>query len=315
MWMKKVLCLAVMLCLLFIPLGAAYADNGYQIIGDGNTVFFTDVPDNHWAKNAIHDLTGQGIVHGIGNNKFAPESGVTQEQFAKMLVLTFNAPLTSPNEVTFSDVAKDKWSYTYVETSKDFLTGYANPFGGMPSFRPETNATREDIAVALVRMMGLTDKDVKNENVAYNFKDARDISLNLIPYVSLAAERGLIRGYEDGTFKPQQGITRAETVTLLNLATKQSVTNIAAELELTAHTVIGENSSEVTIIIDTEEGAIVTVDGQPVKMSPDYESGYSGAYLHTFTEEGSKTFTIEATKAGKKNFVQVTAKYEIVVRF
>ncbi|MCK9479418.1 MAG: hypothetical protein M0R40_07950 [Firmicutes bacterium] len=46
-------------------------------------------------------------------------------------------------------------------------------------------------------------------------------------------------------------------------------------------------------------------------MSSDYDGGYAGAFLYTFESEGSKTFTVEASKAGKKKSVQVTAKYEI----
>jgi HSP20 family molecular chaperone IbpA len=46
-------------------------------------------------------------------------------------------------------------------------------------------------------------------------------------------------------------------------------------------------------------------------MESDYDGGYAGAFLYTFTEEGTKTFTVEASKAGKKKSVQVTAKYEI----
>ncbi|MBR5506285.1 MAG: S-layer homology domain-containing protein, partial [Clostridia bacterium] len=197
------------------------ADNVSQIIGDGNTVVFIDVPSNYWAKDQIDYFAQQGIIDGYTDGSFKPEAGVTREEFCKLLVSTFKQPLETPNTPTFADVPENRWSYPYVEVCREFLTGYANPFGGAPSFHPTEYATREDIAVALVRMMGFTDSDANNPNyAAYNFRDGGNISPNLLAYVSIACERGLISGYPDGTFGPTQGITRAETVVLLNRATK-----------------------------------------------------------------------------------------------
>jgi len=230
-----------------------------------------------------------------------------------MLALTFRAPLVNPAEPTFSDVGRERWSYAYVETCKDFLTGYNNPFGGKPSFHPTEYATREDIAVALVRMMGLTEKDTRNPNYARErFYDGDDISPHLLPYISIAVERGLIKGYPDGNFGPQNGITRAEAVVLLNRATKQALTSINDELELSANVVSSfEKPSLVTIYIETEEGATVTVDGEQVRMDSNIYGKYEGAYLYEFEEEGTKTFTVVAKKGGKTKTIAVTAKYEI----
>ncbi len=311
--MKKTLAILISFCML---LGGTIvqADNISQVIGDGNTVVFVDVPENYWAKNEIQYFASREIVSGNGDGTFAPESGVTREQFCKMLVLTFNAPLATSNSPIFSDVNVDRWSYPYIEVCKDFLTGYANPFGGLPAFHPEEYATREDIAVALVRMMGLTDSDVDDPNYANRtFHDAGNISPQLLKYVSLAAERGLISGYPDGTFGPTQGITRAETVVLLNRATKQAITNINAELQLSANVIYSTDGKTATINIEAEEGTKVTVDGESVNMNDNYYGSYEGNHVYTFDSEGSKTFTVEATKAGKTKTITVIAKYEIGV--
>lgn len=170
---------------------------------------FSDVPAGHWAQKEIESFASKNIVNGIGNGSFAPDAGVTREQFCKMLVLTFNAAISSPASPSFSDVAPSEWSYQYVETSKDFLTGYANPFGGLPAFHPEEYATREDIAVALVRMMGLTEADASDPNYAYyKFSDGSSISPALLGYISVACEKGLINGCPDGTFGPTRGISQ-----------------------------------------------------------------------------------------------------------
>ncbi|MCI5605821.1 MAG: S-layer homology domain-containing protein, partial [Clostridia bacterium] len=119
---------------------------------------------------------------------------------------------------------------------------------GLPTFHPTEYATREDIAVALVRMMGFTDSDANDKNYAgRKFYDGSSISPSLMPYVSIACERGLISGYPDGNFGPTQGITRAETVVLLNRATKQAVTNINADLQISANVLYNEDEKTATI--------------------------------------------------------------------
>ena len=188
---------------------------------------FNDVPQNHWARTEIEYFYEQGIVDGYGNGIFKPSGGVTREEFCKLLVATFNYEPEMPKTQSFSDVKANRWSYKYVEACRNFLTAYSNPFGGLPSFRPTEDATREDIAVALVLMMGYTEEDAKDKDYAIkNFADGSSIAPALRSYVSIACEKGLINGYPDGTFGPTKGISRAETVVLLNRVTKQAAADL-----------------------------------------------------------------------------------------
>ena len=290
----------------------AFADNISQIIGDGNTVVFVDVPSNYWAKDQIDYFAQQGIIDGYEDGSFQPEAGVTREEFCKLLVSTFKQALETPAAPTFADVAEDRWSYPYVEVCREFLTGYASPFGGLPTFHPEEYATREDIAVALVRMMGFTDSDAYDKNyAARRFYDGGSISPSLMPYVSIACERNLISGYPDGSFGPTQGITRAETVVLLNRATKQAVTNINADLQISANVIYSADGKTATVNVLAEEGTTVTVDGETIKMSSNYNGEYEGNYVYKFEAEGAKDFVIEGKRAGKTKTINLTAKYEV----
>ena len=286
--------------------------NASQIIGNGNTVTFIDVPVNYWAKEQIDYFTQQGIVSGYNDGSFKPNEGVTREEFCKLLVSTFKPAMETPSSPTFSDVAANRWSYPYIEVCREFLTGYANPFGGLPTFHPKEYATREDIAVALVRMMGYTDSDANDKNYAkWKFYDGNSISPGVLAYVSLACEKGLISGYPDGNFAPDRGITRAETVVLLNRATKQAVTNMNAELQLAAQVVYSSDKKTATINITAEEGTSVTVNGEAVKMSSNFYNEYEGSYVYAFEKEGSKDFIVEGKRAGKVRSLTVTAKYEV----
>ena len=182
---------------------------------------FSDVSEDYWAYADISSFAEQGVVDGYTDGTFKPEGSVTREEFCKLLTLTFYQEAATPLTQTFADVEPTRWSYPYIELCRDYMTSYASPFGGKPAFHPAQPAVREDIAVALVKMMGLSGSDLKDWNyAAKHFSDAYDISPELVVYVSLAAERGLIQGYPDGSFRPGSGITRAETVVMLNRCTK-----------------------------------------------------------------------------------------------
>lgn len=185
---------------------------------------FTDVPENHWAYNEIQYFYDSVVIDGVGNSMFAPDDNVTREQFAKMISRIYGKTYYGykTDVQTFSDVTPDRWSYDYIESVKEYLTGYY-PEGGQAFFNPEGIATREDVAYALVKIGGL-DKEISvNNSVLNNYSDNHEISYNLRPYLSIAVQAGLIRGYEDNTIRPQEGITRAETAALLFRAIKRPV--------------------------------------------------------------------------------------------
>ena len=197
--------------------------NGIFITGAEEEPFFKDVPKDHWAYDDIMYFYKAGIVAGIGDDYFAPEDNVTREEFAKLLALTFSKTGETATVQTFSDVTPDMWSYHYVEAVKEFLTGYF-PKDAPAFFNPEAKAVREDIAYALVKINGLAEKtELQDPEVLSKFSDADDISPALREYVALAVETGMLKGDDNNQLRPQDGITRAETVALLFRALKMPV--------------------------------------------------------------------------------------------
>lgn len=292
--------LSSMLILMILLMGQNVAWAGIQ---------FTDLEGYGWAEKDIASAVERGVVAGVGNGRFEPARMVSREEFARMIVATFDAPLLVPANPTFSDVSSDHWSYPAVETAKDFLTGYSNPFGGLPAFHPTEPATREDIAVALVKIMGLSPADAKYQDYAlYQFPDANDISPGLLGYINVAAEQGLIAGKGDGRFDPQGPATRAETVVLINRATKNAVADLNKEVPVDVQ--VAHAGAKVTLYVTAAKGATVTVDGQELPLTTT-GAGDKGSYSYTFLEEGSKTFTVEATKLGKTTKVTKTVTYQM----
>lgn len=105
----------------------------------------------------------------------------------------------------YSDVKTGDWFNNAVSTLSNagIIAGYEDG-----SFRPNGYITRAEFATIAARFFDVT----------YNGKDLfPDISGHWAKdYINQAANKGFVNGYEDGTFKPDRNITRAEAVTLVN---------------------------------------------------------------------------------------------------
>ncbi|WP_027621735.1 S-layer homology domain-containing protein [Acetivibrio clariflavus] len=91
--------------------------------------------------------------------------------------------------------------------------GYLKGYEGNIA-KPESKITREDTSVIVSQVFKLDTSG--NNNSLSKFKDAEDISEYAAAAVNKLAADGVIRGYEDGSFKPKANITRAEFIAILD---------------------------------------------------------------------------------------------------
>lgn len=104
----------------------------------------------------------------------------------------------------FSDVAKGKWYNRAISTLANAGIIKGDPAG---TYRPGDPITRAEMAAIIARF-----GDFKEGGKTFN-----DISGHWAQkYIELAASNGWINGNPDGTFKPNNNITRAETVAMIN---------------------------------------------------------------------------------------------------
>lgn len=176
---------------------------------------FSDVPRSHWAYEAITEMAEKGIIKGYSDGKFRPDNKISRAEFAKIMIAAAGIEINNDRNVkqTFADVDRDHWAFLYVELAKNYLTGYKS--GSRYTYKPNEAAVREDIAVALVRLMGYDRTKKANEDTLDRFRDEDDISRALRPYIAIAVDTDLIKGFSDRTFRPQAAITRAEAAMLL----------------------------------------------------------------------------------------------------
>ncbi|MHA7965355.1 S-layer homology domain-containing protein [Paenibacillus sp. CAU 1782] len=280
----KILIMALALALM-IPTVAAYADNSPS---------FSDVGSTYWAKDEIDSLVQLGVVKGFDDNTFKPAAPVTREQFAQLLTLAFYLDIPTDNEQTFRDVAKSRWSFPAIEASKDFLTGYYPPSGNA-FFDPTAKATREDVAVALVKTMNYQPDDLQNPDILNYYYDGSDVSPNLQTYMGIAIEKKLMTGYQDGRLKPNAPVTRAEAAALIYRVLKGASGDSQASLELNVD--VPEQTSTPTVYVtgDVNKGASVTINNKQVEV---VQGQFRWAVV--LEQEGTYTFTIVARIPGGK---------------
>ena len=174
---------------------------------------FSDVPRNHWAYKEITEMAEKGIIKGYDNRTFRPNNEVTRAEFAKIMIAAADVDMDKRSvSQTFKDVPKSHWAFYYVEYAKPYLTGYKS--GSTYTYKPDNSAVREDIAVALVRLLGYDKKYKADMNQLKKFRDSDDISPALRSYIAIAIQTDLMKG-NNNNFRPQDPITRAEAASLL----------------------------------------------------------------------------------------------------
>ena len=138
---------------------------------------------------------------GYTDGTFGPERNMTRAEvttmFARLLTEQIEADKTYSN--TFSDVPKGYWAANYIGYMQQFgiITGYSDG-----NFRPDAPVTRAEFAAIASRFEKLTEGSKSFADVPDTYWAAR--------YINFAATRGWVTGYSDGTFKPENTITRAE---------------------------------------------------------------------------------------------------------
>ncbi|MEG2571033.1 MAG: S-layer homology domain-containing protein, partial [Clostridia bacterium] len=150
----------------------------------------------------------KAYIGGYSDGTFRPENKITRAEAVAMFARIMKTPI-DPNATytnKFTDVPSDKWFANAVGFMSQFgiIGGYTDG-----SFRPNNIVTRAEFAAMIVRFNNVTNsgKSVFSD-VADSFWGKNDIMA--------AYNSGWITGYSDGTFRPQVGITRAETVKVVN---------------------------------------------------------------------------------------------------
>lgn len=123
----------------------------------------------------------------------------------------------------FKDVSSTHWCNEPISAlaQASVLLGYEDG-----TFRPENPISRAELAAILTRVQVLNNSFASAPQAAKNFKDVAP-GVWYYNYVQTASKNGWIVGYEDGTFRPDNLITRAETITMVNRLLSRNPQNLS----------------------------------------------------------------------------------------
>ena len=164
------------------------------------------IPDD--VPTGLNGTDHYAYIIGYGNNDVRPQNNITRAEVATIFFRlltdeTREANMTKSN--SYNDVKDGDWFCCAVSTlsKMGIIKGYEDG-----SFKPNDPISRAEFAAIAARF------DPDGDKTPATFADvtshwAKD-------EISIAANHGWIKGYEDGSFKPDQKITRAETMTLVN---------------------------------------------------------------------------------------------------
>lgn len=164
--------------------------------------------NGHWAQNAIEQAVAQGIVSGYEDGSFHPDGEISRSEFAVLLGRALKLE-GKKAELSFSDsVQIPEWSRSYLEQAvgAGIIGSYEDN-----TFRPNRNIVRSEIAVMIVRALGLQ----HDTSQKLGFADEADIPQWAYAEVAAASNKGIISGRGNNLYAPNAGATRAEAVTLL----------------------------------------------------------------------------------------------------
>ena len=184
-----------------------YTFSGWQINGSGDVVTeIKDIPDD--VPTGLNGDDHFAYIVGYPNGNVEPNGNITCAEVATIFFRLLTEEVRTANSTqsnSLSDVTRGQWFNHAVSTlsSMGIVKGHN---GGM--FAPNAPITRAEFAAIAARF------DDKNTDTSSKFTDiASHWAKNKI---GIAANKGWINGYPDGTFRPNQYITRAEAMTLVN---------------------------------------------------------------------------------------------------
>ena len=167
---------------------------------------FTDVAEGAWYAEAAAYVSGKGYMKGYADGAFAPGTTVTNAQLYQTLYQIQGSPAAEAS--TFSDVPETSW---YADAA---AWAQAAGLAEGEAFQPGSDVTREALAKILVSYAGYTGRNTKGGSLE-DVADSGQISDALSGYVASALGTGLMSGYDDGTFRPNDTLTRAQLAKIL----------------------------------------------------------------------------------------------------
>lgn len=203
---QRILSALLALCIVFSLVPTALAEKADD---------FTDVSRSDWYYQFVDYVTSKGYFNGVADKTFAPADNMTRAMFVTVL-FRFDGAKGDRSQSAFTDVAPGEW---YTDAINWAAANRIVDGVGDGKFAPNDPITRAQMCTMIERYLALYKKAWK-----VTLPETGSVSVmvdeNAIPAYALAAVKqcqrhGLVNGFEDGTFRPNELSTRAQVAAVI----------------------------------------------------------------------------------------------------
>ena len=172
---------------------------------------FLDVNEGDWFYAAVAYAYENGLMDGVGGNRFAPNSATTRAQLVTILYRMEGQPAVS-GDLPFTDVESGTW-YTdaILWAAQNGIVNGVND----TEFAPGNDLTREQLVTILYRYAESKGYDVSASADLAGYPDGEEIQAYAREAMAWAVAENIIQGMEDDTLKPAGNASRAQIATIL----------------------------------------------------------------------------------------------------
>ena len=171
---------------------------------------FHDVAEGDWFYDAVRYAYETGLMDGVGDSLFAPNSETTRAQLVTILYRLAGEPEPGGGS-GFSDVAAGTWYTDAVAWAAQ--NGIVNGVSDT-EFAPGDDITREQLVTVLYRYAESKGYDVSASADLSGYPDAGQVQDYAQPAMAWAVAEGIVEGV-DGNLNPAGNATRAQIATIL----------------------------------------------------------------------------------------------------
>lgn len=231
----------------------------------------------HWAEASIERWSGYGIIQG-SNGKFDPDGQLTCAQLATILARLLKLP--AAKDAGFIDNPADAWYYDAINrcAAAGILKG-----NGDGTVTPNASITRERAMVMLGRALGI--EPIENPNLT-QFTDGAQVASYARGMLAALIRAGIVGGVTADQLAPQNNITRAATVTILDRA-------IGTYADKAGETVKADGKGLVLVVAEN-----VKITGAPEGTKIVVADGATGLTVNGKSVSDDQTYIVPKTTTG-----------------
>jgi Ca-activated chloride channel family protein len=173
-----------------------------------NAYNFSDT-ENHWSEIYVNNLSHNRIIDSSKDN-YRPDEPLIRAELVKLVTeASDNINIQQlPTESMFSDVPDGEWfsDYVFNAQAKNIVSGYQDG-----TFGPDLSITREEAVKIIVEAFDIP-LDSGGKEISFTDLSEANWSEN---YIQIAVSQCVVNGYDDGTFRPKDQVTRGEVAKMI----------------------------------------------------------------------------------------------------